>query len=226
VWEHDWSGAEQEYRQALKLDPNYATAHQWFAFCLAELGRLQEAKAEIQQARDLDPLSLTINSAQGWILYLNRNHDAAIAQYERTLKIGAHFVPALQSMGLAYAQKGRYPEALAAIEKAREKSPGDVELLAFLGVVRAKAGQAPEARAVLDQLKELSQRQYVSAYYSAIIHAALGQKENAFADLEQAFQENACALVSLAIDPNLDPLRKDPRFDKLVKRLGLPAHSK
>jgi eukaryotic-like serine/threonine-protein kinase len=222
VWEHDWIGAEQEYKHALKLNPDYATAHQWYAFCLAEMGRLKPAKDEMQRARDLDPLSLSINSALGWVYYLDRDHDGAIKQFQHTLKMGEHFLQARQSLGLAYTQKGMHAEALAALMKAREKTPDDIELLAFLGVVQARAGRTDEARAVVRQLEELGNQKYVSAYYSACIFAALGDKEAAFNQLEKAFRENACGIVSLRIDPHLDPLRSDPRFAEMLSRLDLP----
>jgi TolB-like protein/Tfp pilus assembly protein PilF len=223
VWERDWIGAEREFQRALQLNPKYATGHQWYAFCLAEMGRLKEAKAEMKRALELDPFSLSINSAQGWILYLNREYDAAVDQYLRTLEMDRHFTPARASLCLAYAQKGQYADALAAIEKAREHAlEEDAESLAFLGHVHARAGRPDEARKVLQQLAELGRRNHVSSYHAAIVHAHLGEKDAAFAALERAFNENACAIVSLRIDPLLDPLRSDPRFAELLTRLDLP----
>jgi serine/threonine protein kinase/tetratricopeptide (TPR) repeat protein len=223
LWDRDFQAAEESYLRALSLNANYATAHQWYAFCLAETGRIAEAKAAVQQAKELEPLSLSINSAQGWILYLAREYELAADQLAQTLEMEPRFAPAHATLGLVRAQQGRFAEALTAIQKARELAPGDVEFLANQGAVAARAGRRDEARRVLGELEVLrNEKKYVSSYYFAAIHAGLGEHDQAFAWLNDAFLENACALVSLPLDSQFDTLRADRRFAELLHRLQLP----
>jgi serine/threonine-protein kinase len=222
LWERNWSAAEQSYQRALRLNPKYATAHHWYAFFLAETGRFNEAKDAILQAKKLEPLSLGINTAHGWILYLAREYNGAAEQLRQTLVMEPQFALAHASLGLVLAQQGKYEQAIASIQKAQALAPDDAEFLAQLGYVYGRAGQPEEARHVLERLQNLTRAKYVSPYYLAYVHAGLGEKDEALAWLDRAFEENACALVSLNIDPLLDSLREDSRFQKLLQRVRLP----
>jgi serine/threonine protein kinase/tetratricopeptide (TPR) repeat protein len=218
----DLRGALVEYEHALRLNDKHATGHQWYAFCLAELNRLEAAKAAIRRAQELEPLSPSISSGHGWILYLARNYKAAKAQLEKTLELEPHFVGALSTLGLVHAEKGELDLALAALRKAHALAPNDAEVMGYLGQVLARAGRVEEARNLLAALDKLGKERYVSRYHAALIHVGLGETDAALGCLEAAFRERSCSLASIQVVPVLDPLRKDPRFIELTRRIELP----
>ncbi|HVP12455.1 MAG TPA: tetratricopeptide repeat protein, partial [Phycisphaerae bacterium] len=221
--EWDWQGAEREYRRAIQLDPGYATAHHWYAGLLADLGRADEALAEQKRARELEPLSLIIRASLAY--YSTRDYDRQIEACRDVLAIDPRFEVAQGQLGLAYAQKGDYEQARAAMERTVSLSGRAPGHLADLGYVYAKAGMLPEARAILDELRALSERKYVAPSDFALIHAALGEKDEAFAWLEQTFAQHDSYLTGVNADPRWDTLRDDPRFDDLLRRMGLKGTS-
>jgi TolB-like protein/Flp pilus assembly protein TadD len=219
-YDWDFQGGEQEIGRAIELKPNYAIAHFWNAISLAEVGRHAEAMASIRRAQELDPLSLIISGDTGMILYLARRYDEAIEQCRRTLEMDQNFFRARLWLGRAYEQKGMYEEAIAEFLKARQLDDNPITL-AFIGHAYAASGKRSDALKVLDQLKQLSKQVYVDSYYVAAIHAALEEKDQAFELLEKAYVERSGWLSRLKVDPIFDGLRSDPRFQDLLRRIGL-----
>ena len=217
-YDYDWQTAEKEYRRAIELNPNYATAHHWYAEHLAFRGRFDEALRESERARQLDPLSLIIAVDNGAILYFSRHYDQAIQKFRAVKEMEPNF-PRLHIVDFAYIEKGMYAEALADTKNWHEagSSPWFWSMLA---ATYGRAGQQPEAQRALDRLLELNRRQQIDP--SALIWAyiGMGNKEQAFVWLEKAYSQHS-SLTSLKVDPIYDPLRSDPRFQDLLRRVGL-----
>ncbi|MCI0405544.1 MAG: tetratricopeptide repeat protein, partial [candidate division Zixibacteria bacterium] len=220
---HDWNwtGAEKDYQRAIQLNPNYASAHQFYATFLTCMGRTDESFARMKKAQELDPLSLIISSALGWLHYYSRRYDEAIEQLKKAQEMDPNFFLAHLWQGFAYQEKSMYKAALEEYEKAKTLSSGSPITIASLGHTYAFSGKREKAEEVLKELFELMQHRYVSAYYFASIYAGLGDKDKAFDWLEKAFEERSQALVFLKVDPHVDPLRADPRFTALLRKVGL-----
>jgi TolB-like protein/tetratricopeptide (TPR) repeat protein len=220
---HDWNWeeSEREFKLAMALDPNDATPHHWYSAGLAVRGRFEECFRENAMARQLDPLSLIIRTAEGEYLYLARRYDDAIGKLDRSLEIEPNYAFAHLDRGLSYEQKEKWREALADLETARRLDDAPLNA-AMLGEAYALSGDKSRARQILGELQARAKREDVSALYSAIIYAGLGEKDAAFAGLEGAFQERATYLLALKTAALYDPLRSDPRFDDLLKRMRLP----
>ncbi len=219
----DWTGAEVRLRQAIELDPGYAAAHHHYGWLLALMGSLDHALVEIERARELDPLSLPIQTATGRIFQFMRRPDDAIAQYRRVLDLDPNFAGAYFALGVAFLQKEMYGEAIALLQRAREMTGthGATVLLAF---AFASAGDRERAMALLNDLLERSKEQkeqYVSPSHIADIYVGLGEYDEAFAWYEKAYQERSPALVYFKVEPLLDPIRPDPRYERLLRLIGL-----
>jgi serine/threonine protein kinase/tetratricopeptide (TPR) repeat protein len=241
LYDWDWSGAERELQRSIELNPNYATAHQWYGAVLWNTGRLQEAMASERRALELDPLSSIINRNVGDVLFFQRQYDQAIEQYRKTLEFDPGFTSAIYSLSGAYAQKGMFSEALAEIEKltlagrgatgrgaanappAQGRSPANVAPPALRAYVYAKMGRRAEAEQILAGMNEASRQRYIPAMASARIYAGLGDTEKAFESLEKAYAERSIAAqtIGIKVDPTFDPLRSDPRFTDLLRRINL-----
>jgi serine/threonine protein kinase/tetratricopeptide (TPR) repeat protein len=221
AYDWDWPGAETEFKRAIQLDPNSATAHQWYGDFLIRLGRLEEAKAELKKAKALDPLSQPINSSVGLQLYFARQYDSAIQQFKETLDLDPNFVPAQHALEAAYAQSGMFREAVGERQKVLTLS-GNPDLAAAIGEDYRKSGYAGVLESSLEGLKEVSKQRYVSPYSIAQIHARLQAKDQALAWLEQAFSERDSQLTYVKVDPAFDEIRSDPHFQQLLQRLALP----
>jgi serine/threonine-protein kinase len=220
-YDWDWAGAEREYRRALELNPNYATAHQWYSEYLSAMGRHEEALREIRRAQELDPLSLIIHAVVGRALYFARRYDDAVAQCRSTVEMDPNFgVPHL-FLGRAYVQQGKYEEALAEFEEFHRLSGGSA-ILAEVGHAQVLAGRRDEARQLLKELTQDPQQGKVAAGRIAYVYVALGDRDQAFAWLEKAYDEHSDTLVFLRVEPRYDSLRSDPRFADLLRRVGLP----
>ena len=219
--------AEQEFRRALELNPNYATAHQWLAECLQGQGRFPESLAENERAHELDPLSLIIHASYASTLSAVARYDDAVKQAREALELAPDLVPGHEILGQTYEEQGKLDQAIGEYRKANEITPTPANF-AMLAHAYAKTGRMAEARKILDTLTALSAHQYVGAYPLAIVHLALGEKDEALRLLEQSLVERDILLQglfgSIKIDKRLDPLRKDPRFQKLVERFdaGIP----
>ncbi len=217
----DWDGAEREFRRALELNPGYATAHHWYAAFLAAVGRFDEALAEIRRAREVDPLSLPINTAVARLLYMARQYDPAIEEYRKTIEMDSNFPSAHTWIGAAYVQKGEHQQAIAELQRGFHLSEEDTYALGLLGYAHGRVGQKSEAFRILDTLKEQSKRQYVSPYALAAVYTGLGDKDQALAWLAKAYEERSAWLFYVKVEPWLDPLRSDPRFQDLLRRMRL-----
>jgi tetratricopeptide (TPR) repeat protein/DNA-binding winged helix-turn-helix (wHTH) protein len=216
----DWVKAEREYKRAIELDPNYATAHQRYGEFLAYMGRFDEAIAEVKRAQELDPLSLIISTDVAKVYTNARRYDEAIAQYRRALELDPNFEQARGLLALTYAAKGLYEEAEREFHKIEDiaNEPG---LLAFQGYVYGAAGKRADAQRVLRQLSELAQRTYVAPYWMTWVYAGLGDKDEAFKWFERIFEDrSAFGAITLKVNPAYDNLRSDPRFTDLLRRAG------
>ena len=225
LFAHDFNFAEanREFRRAIELNPNYATAHQWYGQSgLAPLGQFEDAIAEMKRALELDPLSVIINADLGSVLCSARRYDAAIEQLRKTVEMDPRFYYAHWNLGQALEVKGLVNEASAEYEKAiaLDDDPLSPGLLAHL---YAKIGKKDKALQLLERLRETSQRRYVTPYIFAIIHLGLGEKEQAMGFLEKTYEDrDGYNLAFIKVDPFLDPLRGDPRFEALVEKIFGP----
>jgi TolB-like protein/DNA-binding winged helix-turn-helix (wHTH) protein/Tfp pilus assembly protein PilF len=218
-YDYDWQTAEKEYRRAIQLDPQYATAHQWYAECLAFQGRFPEALEESERARQLDPLSLIIATDHAAILYFARQYDRAIEQFRAVLAMEPNFERA-HMVVYPYVEKGMFPEALAETSKWRHGDGGPVsEVEAY---VYGRWGKQQQAERALAQWKRESLGRPVATTLAALeAYVATGRNEEALALLEKSYREHANLVTSLKVEPALDPLRGDRRFQELLRRLGL-----
>jgi tetratricopeptide (TPR) repeat protein len=220
AYDWDWAGAQQSFQRAIEIDPNYPTAHHWYAEYFTIVGRYDEAVEQARRAQELDPLSLPIQRDLAWHHYFARRYDEAIAQLHRTLELNPDYPPALTLLGRAHEQKGDLEPALAAFQHAIRLRDGPV-LRTFLGHAYAVSGRRAEALRVLAEVQAGSQRAPVEPYYLAALLTALGERQRALDALDQAYQERFYLMAYLKVDPRLDPLRGDPRFERLLKQVGL-----
>jgi serine/threonine protein kinase/tetratricopeptide (TPR) repeat protein len=220
-YDWDWEGADREYRRAIELNPNYVTAHSWYAEQLSRMGRHDEAVSEARLARQLDPLSLVSSMIVAWILYFARRYDEAARQALHTLELDPAYATALRILGWTYEELGRFDDAIAAHTKASDLAERQPNFAGQLGRAYALSGNEHAAREVLGELVKLSERVYVSSLDIAIIQAALGDKDAALDWLERAFAERADHLPYIKVNPRLDGLRAEPRFRKIMKQMGL-----
>jgi len=219
-FEWDREGAERDYRRAIALNPNYATAHHWYADHLVSLARFEEGMAEIAVAQSVDPLSLVMNAdVGGYLLYAGR-FEEALAQIERILATDPDYVPAQRQIGGVYEELGKLDEAFAAFEKTRQLTGGATYSLTALAHTHARAGHRDEALKMLADLETVAKKKYVSHYGVAAVHVALGNFDRAFQYLDRAAQSHDRALIWLKVSPRWKSVRSDPRFLKLLKMVG------
>ena len=223
LYNWDWSGAENEFQQAIDLNPNYAEAHHWYAIYLANLGRHDEALREALRARELDPLSLLMNMTPGLTSYLARRYDEAIEAFQSVIEMEPNFMAARSMLGHAYEQKGIYEKAFAAYRAVLEICGANADVKASVKALLARAHAAQGKRVeAMRIVRELENEHPATSYLMAHVYAALGENEQAFACLDRAFEERHIQLVSLKTDPALDRLRTDSRFQVLLRRVGVP----
>ena len=220
LYDWDWAQAENDYRTAIKLNPENATAHHWYALALAYQGRLAESLTEIKRAQSLDPLSLAINSNLGRILYFNRKYDQAIQQLKYTLQLDENFWGAHYKLAEVYSKLGRYDEALTEYARSEELE-GDKEMEALLLKRRGAAGYHQAVDDWLAKLKERAQQRHVSPFAFAVLYTDLGNKDEALRWLEKAAADHSSWIVLINSDPRFDTLRAEPRFQRLLELEGL-----
>jgi DNA-binding winged helix-turn-helix (wHTH) protein/Tfp pilus assembly protein PilF len=218
----DWQTSEKEYRRAIELNPNYATAHHWYAEHLMWLGRFDEALSESERARQQDPLSLIIATDNGAILYNSRQYDRAIEQFRTVLRKDPNFVRA-SIVTYPYVEKGMFAQALSDAEIWRRLYGEGPWYWSRLAYIHGRAGQPERARGDLEKLEKLSRHQQVGSDPVTMLwaHLGMGDKEEALADLDKACSEHFSILTTLKVEPAFDPLRSDPRFQDLLQRVGL-----
>ncbi len=215
----DFPSAGKEFQRALELNPGYATAHHWYAWHLSLLGRYDEAIEEMRKAENLDPLSLIINADLAEILLLAHSYDESIRQSRKTIEMDPNFALAHNQLGQAYLQKQLSDEAITELQKAVQLSAGSPTCLANLARAYASSGKKSEAAKLLSDLKRRSSPRYSHAPEIAVVYAALGDKNQAMTWLEKGYEERFNPGVLLR--PGFDPLRSDPRFQEVVRRIGL-----
>ncbi|HKQ79948.1 MAG TPA: protein kinase [Blastocatellia bacterium] len=217
-WE--WAAAENEFRRALELNPNHATARAVFSDFLAAQERFEEAYEQAGRALKLDPLSIYASGAMGKALYYARDYDRAFAVYQKTLELDPDSARTHRNLGRVLLQQGKYSEAIAELSKAYTREQ-HYSFLADLGHAYAVAGRRNEARQTLAQLQRLPRQRYLSPVYIAKIHAGLGETDEALKLLRQGYQDRSDLLTWLRVEPTFDPLRSDARFAELLRLVGL-----
>ena len=218
-YDYDWPGAEKEFRRAIQLDPQYATAHQWYAEFLSWQGRFAEALAESERARELDPLSLIIARDHATILYLSRQYEEALKQCHSILELDPNYDPGGTLMVPSFMQLGRYAEAAEAVHSARGEE--DPWKLGWGAAADSRSGHAEEARRAVVKLERLSGSRAIRTATLLIAYSGTGQKERVIELLQKAYSEHSNAVVQIKVDPMYDPVRSDPRFIDLLRRMGL-----
>jgi TolB-like protein/Tfp pilus assembly protein PilF len=221
IYGWNWTAAEQQLKRAIEINSSNALAHDHYANYFSSFGRHAEAFAESQRAQALDPLSLLIHANSGLYFYMGRQYDRAIQQEHRALELEPNCYTCRSYLALAYAKKRQFTEALIEARRVRvpEASPIDV---ATAGSVIADVGERAEAERLLRDLRHLMRQRFVCPYEIATIYLALGERDEALRWLETAYEARSICLIWLGVDPRLDPLRSDLRFQDLVRRVGLP----
>jgi serine/threonine-protein kinase len=221
-YDWDWRGAESEYKAALALNPNNALAHDYYAMLLLDVGRFDEALAQIKQAQELDPLSIYLSKHLGTYYIFTHQYDRALEQLQKTLELDPNFQMTYYDTGFSYARKGQYPEALAQFQKMEQLEPENSSALSGQGYVYALWGKEAEARQKIKEIEALSARGYYVALDAAGIYAALDDRDHVFEWLEKGVQQHDNQMITLRVYPPLEPLHSDPRFQDLLRRVGLP----
>jgi Tfp pilus assembly protein PilF len=219
--EMDWTNAGKEFERAIQLKPNYATAHHWFAEWLMYTGRVEDAIHETMEAALLDPLSPAILKDKGLTLYYARQYDAAIVEAKKTLEIDPHFASAHRLLSLVYQGKGMFSEAIMEHQEWERTGANRTEVALALAQLLAASGKRAEALNVLGNLTTEQLHEGSHFRGMALAYTALGENDIAFQWFEQACEARAVSLCSIKIDPKLDQIRSDPRFNTLLKKVGL-----
>jgi len=221
MYDWDWVVAEQENKRAVELNPNNAIIHHGYGGYLAVMGRYDEALAESKRAMELDPLSLEVRMFSGLLFFIMRQSDNAIEQFNKILEMEPNYYIAYGFAALAYANMGMYKEAFAEAKKVLDLLGPNNETLSTLGIIYAMEGKEDKAKGILDELLELEKQRYVQPSYIASIYGYLGEMDKAFEWLEKAYEERDQQMIYLKAWEIYDPLRSDPRFKAMLKKMKL-----
>ncbi len=219
-YDWDWPKAEKEFRQAIELNSDYATAHEWYALFLLIMGRFDEAIIEAERARDLDPLSIIIHSVVGIAYYYARRYDDSITSHQKALEMDRNFLLANTYITLPYVGNGMCDEAIETVRNAEPMAAEDAYSLGFFGMTYGLCGQKADALRLLDMLSSLAKKRYVSPLQRAHVVWGLGRTDEELDLLEEAYQERTPLLLLLKTAPEYDPLRSHPRFQELLRKIG------
>jgi len=218
----DWAGAEREFQRAISLDPRCATSHHWYAMsCLAPLGRLDEALDEMGVAQALDPVSSIVARDLAVIHFYRRDFETALEQCDHTIELNPHFAPAYWILGVIQEQRKDFDESAAAFQRAVYLSPQTPRMHGALGRTFALAGRKKQALEVLKKLETYAKERYVSPLEFAWIQFALGDVDLGFRWMQKALEDRSFDLISIKVDPRFDPLKGDPRFEAIARRMGV-----
>jgi serine/threonine protein kinase len=221
VFDWEWARAEKDFKRAIKLNPDYATSYEWYGLYLSYMGRHEEAIAAAKRAQDLDPLTLIITTVVGVVLHYAHQYERAIEEYEKVIEMDPTFLPAHCFRGATYTYLGMHEKALAEQQFCIERGGRGPLVMAALGYAQASVGDREGAEETLAELEKLSREKSVSPFFAGQIHASLGQHERALDCLEKACEERFHRVASIKVDSILEPLRLHPRFQTLLKRIGL-----
>lgn len=220
----DWSGAEEHYARAIELNPGFAGARHWFAVdCLALLGRMEYARLQMVTARELSPLDPIMHSSEGYLEFLARNPVRAEAAYKESLRLRPDHARTWAGLGRVYAMQGSYAEALELMERARSLSGEDTSIISAMGQIYGMAGDAANARTCLRMLDDSARHRHVAQIRFALVLTGLGETGQALDRLESAFATREPQMTAIGVHPAFDPLRGDPRFERLVSLAGVRA---
>jgi TolB-like protein/Tfp pilus assembly protein PilF len=222
-YDWDWAAAETRFKFAVGINAGSARAQELYGWYLAAMGRFDEAIERERRALELDPVSSQVNTLFGHVLYLARRYDEAVEQLQWALELDEKYWFAHLILGLALQQQGKLDEAIAQFQRARQEEPVSPETMGALGQAYAVAGQIDKALEVLDELDNWSKHYYVSPFHRGRIYAALGRMDEAFAWFEAAYEERSFYLSWFKVEPELDSLRSDSRFTRLLQRLSFPS---
>jgi len=220
-WDYDWEGAELEFKRAIELNPGYATARHWYGWHLLCRGDFDDAFAEMKKAQELDPLSFIINDWLGEILYFSRRYEEALEQHKKNVELFPENALIHGNLGNTYVEMEKYEEALVELEKAIAMTGGHLDTKGWLGYAYAKSGRRDDARTIINELIEQANQKYVSPVIIAAIYSALDEGDLAFQWLEKAYESHDIRLCFLKVDPQLDNIRSDPRFETMLKKINL-----
>jgi len=222
VYDLDWAGAEREFRRAIALDANFVSAHSYYAGYLVAMGRFEEAIAEARRGQKLEPLSLITHATAGLVLVHARRYDDAIAQARKALDLDPNFAAGHWYLGMAYEAKGVHDVAIEEFQKTIDLVGKNPEYLASLAAAFASSGRTAEARKILAAAPDRPGDGYLSAYGRMWIHTNLGEKDRALDFLEKAYEDRAFQISMIKTQPIVDPLRSEPRFAALLRRMNFP----
>jgi len=220
-YDWDWVGAEQEYQEALRLNPNHGTSHHWYSLLLSDRGKSDEALAEIRKAQAVDPLSAVIQQSIGYCLFVAGRYDEALVEADKALKLSPDFLPGYNLRGRVFLVQRKIPEAIAEFEKVRNKTGDTPYALGNLGYAHARTGRTNEARQILEKLKNISASGGSTSSEIAFVNLGLGDLDQAFVWLERGAESRDLNPRSLKVDPLMGEVVKDPRYAALLKKFGL-----
>jgi tetratricopeptide (TPR) repeat protein len=220
----DWAGADAAYRRALELSPTQAESHQRYGTYLSFMGRCEEGLAHLKRAHQLNPVSHSISAQIALSLLCARRYEEAIAQCSRTLDAEPACDEARVYLMLSYVQTGTPEAAVAEYERMTPTAGDTTDIRAMLAYAQALAGNKPEARTILAELLHLSRSRYVPHFWLAMVHVGLGNYPEALACLERACEDPDDSLVAIKVVPFLDPIRREPRFTEVLRKIGFENH--
>ena len=218
----DWSTAQREFTRALELNPSCSNALHYASNMLVAMGRFDEAIAKAEEERRLDPVSPAAHGNLASIFWFSGRFDASMAMAEKATELNSAYFRAYEDLGRACEQAGALDRAVASFEKAIALEPSACETLASLAYAYALVGRTDDTRNILHQLEDLAKTRFISSYAFALVHLALGDRDSAFAAMDKAIDERNSSMPFINVNPRLAPLRDDPRFAALRRRIGLP----